>query len=327
MYDDSAATIPDVPREMRLVAVTPVARATSLFAFEPLGGGPLAPAAAGAHLDIHLPDGLVRQYSLVLDPDLSGGGRDGRYVVAVKRDAASRGGSRWLHEHAIPGAVLSIGGPRNHFPLVEDAAHTVLVAGGIGVTPIWSMMRRLEALGRPFEMHYACQAREDVAFAGEVARRPAVRLHVDAERGGRLDVAAVCQGAPADAHLYCCGPAAMLDAFEAATAARARDRVHLESFAARHAAATEGGFDVELAGSGTVLAVLPGQRIIDVLRGAGVDVPTSCEEGVCGSCETRVIAGVPDHRCEVLSAAERAANKTMMICCGGARSGRLVLDL
>jgi ferredoxin-NADP reductase len=259
--------IPDAPRPMRLATVTPVARATSLFAFEAVDGAPLPPATAGAHLDLHLPDELVRQYSLVLEPPAPEGGAPGRYVVAVKRDAASRGGSRWLHEGATPGIVLPVGGPRNHLPLGEDAEHTVLLAGGIGVTPIWSMMRRLEALGRPFEMHYACQAREDVAFAGELAGRPSV--HVDADAGRLLDVAAICRGAPAGAHLYYCGPAPMLDAFEAATAERANDHVHFESFGARQAAAAEGGFEVELAASGATLAVPPGRRLRDPARGGG----------------------------------------------------------
>lgn len=318
---------PLLTQTMRLVDITPVARAVSLFAFEPLDRVPLPPATAGAHVDLHLPLGLIRQYSLVLDPDLPGWAEGCRYMVAAKHDAASRGGSRWLHEQAAPGMLVPVGGPRNHFPLVENAAHTVLIAGGIGITPIWSMVRRLEQLGRPFELHYACQAREDVAFAAAVAARPAISLHVDAEAGRRLDVATICRQAPAEAHLYCCGPAPMLATFEAATATRPLDKVHAESFASRHEAATSGGFEIELATSGAVLPVPAGRRIIDVLREAGVDVQTSCEEGVCGSCETRVISGVPDHRCEVLSAGERLASKTMMVCCGGARSRRLVLDL
>jgi vanillate O-demethylase ferredoxin subunit len=251
---------------------------------------------AGAHVDVHLPGGLVRQYSPVID------GREppGGYVIAVKKAPDSRGGSRALHEDVPIGTELELSVPRNLFPLTEDAAYSVLVAGGIGITPVWSMLHRLQALGRPLEVHYACQTRAGMAFAAELAANPSVRLHIDAEAGTLLDIIAICARAPAVAHLYCCSPLPMLSTFKAATSHLPPHRVHVEYFASAHEAATEGAYEVELARSGMTLRVAEGQRIIDVVRAAGVNVLVSCEQGICGSCETRVISGVPDHRDEVL---------------------------
>lgn len=313
----------DIRLPVRLATITKVAEDISLFGFVPAGGSALPVAEAGAHVDVHLPAGLVRQYSLVID----GRGPPGGYVIAVKKAPDSRGGSRALHEDVAVGTALELSPPRNLFPLVEDAAYSVLVAGGIGITPVWSMLHRLDALGRRFELHYACQTRAGMAFAAELAGHPAVRLHVDAEAGTLLDIAGICARAPDGAHLYCCGPVPMLRAFEAATAHLAPGQVHVEYFTAVQDAATEGGYEVELARSGMVLLVAAGQRIIDVVRAAGVNVLASCEQGICGSCETRVIGGVPDHRDEVLSDQEKAENLTMMICCSGSRGPRLVLDL
>jgi vanillate O-demethylase ferredoxin subunit len=205
----------------------------------------------------------------------------------------------------------------------------VLIAGGIGVTPIVAMAERLAALGRDWSMTYAVRRPDEAAFTERLTRHGArVRLHVDAAHGGRpLDVAALVAAAPADAQLYCCGPAPMLDAFESAAAARPRERVHVERFTAAAAPATAGGFLVELARSGRRVSVSPGQTIVEALRTLGVDVAVSCAQGICGTCETRVLAGVPDHRDSLLSDAERAANDVMMICCSGSRTATLTLDL
>jgi ferredoxin-NADP reductase len=309
-------------REMRLTAMPPVAEGTTLFAFRALDGGELPGIEPGAHIDLHLPTGMVRQYSLVIDDD------DRRkYVVAIKKDRESRGGSRLLHEEIGVGTVLRVGGPRNLFPLVDDASHTVFVAGGIGITPIWSMVRKLEQLGRTYELHYACRPRGEMAFYSSLSARPGVHLHIDEERGGLLDVPSICSNAPADAHLYCCGPGPLLANFEAATSGRPADRIHVEYFGARQKPTVESGFEVELFQSKQVVKVNPGQTILDALRRAGISVAVSCEQGVCGSCETTVIEGVPDHRCEVLSETDRDAGNTMMICCSGAKSSRLVLDI
>lgn len=307
---------------LRVSAIRYAAHETVLLDLERADGEPLPACEPGAHVTLHLPNGLVRQYSLV-----EHGAAPHRYVVGVKRDAASRGGSRYIHDQLRVGTMLPVEPPRNNFPLDEAAPHTVLVAGGIGITPLYCMARRLRALGRPFELHYAVRTRDDVAFARELAGWPELRLHVDAEAGRVLHVAAVVAAAPANAALYCCGPGPMLAAFEAATATLPPAQVHVEYFTPKQAAANSGGFSVELARSGRTIEVKTGTSLLEALRTAGVTVQSSCESGVCGACETKVLEGVPDHRDSILSEAERASNRTMMICCSGARSDRLVLDL
>lgn len=282
---------------------------------------------AGAHVDLRLPGGLVRSYSL-LNP-----GDRARYCIAVNRDAASRGGSRAVHEQLRPGQVIEVSPPRNHFPLAEDAPHSVFIAGGIGITPILAMLRRLVALGRSWTLHAAARTRAHAAF-GDVLRGLAeqgqgrVERVFDQEPGGqRLDIDAIVATLPAGAHVYCCGPSGMLAAFERATAGLPRDRVHLEHFAGSQPAATGGGYTVMLRRSGRSLVVAPGQTLLDGLIAIGVEPPWSCRQGVCGTCETRVLDGVPDHRDLVLGEADRAANDRMMVCCSGAKTPTLVLDL
>jgi len=290
-------------------------------------GGMLPAFTAGAHIDLHLAQGLVRSYSLVNPQD-----ERLRYLIAVQREPESRGGSRQMHQRLHPGDLVTIAPPRNNFPLAEDARHSILIAGGIGITPIWCMAQRLESLRRPFDLYYAVRRRALAAFLEPIeamaARRPGtVHLTFDAEGGAMLDLGRLVAGAAPDVHFYCCGPLAMLDAFEAATAQRDRAVVHTEYFTTREVPATEGGFTVVLARSGRNVPVPPGSTIIDALFKAGVDVPHSCLEGVCGTCETKIISGEPDHRDLVLTDAERAAGKTMMICCSGSKSATLVLDL
>lgn len=306
---------------VRVGAIEPLARGVALFRLAPVEPAGLAPAAAGAHVDVHLPGGLVRQYSLILGMDAA------HYLVAVKKDAAGRGGSRAMHEQVLVGQELVIGTPRNLFPLVEDGSPAVLIAGGIGLTPLWSMALRLESLGQPFELHHACRSRADLVFAAQLLSRTNVHLHFDDEAQGVMDVAAICAAAPAEAHLYCCGPAPMLAAFKAATAGRPRERVHWEDFAGAAAGVPHAGFELHLARSRQVLQVRPGQRMVDALREAGASFTVSCEQGICGACETTVLDGEPEHGCQVLSPDEREAGATMMICCGGSRSQKLVLDL
>lgn len=286
-------------------------------------GAELPAFAAGAHVDLVLPNGLARSYSLANDP-----AERHRYVVGVGLDPASRGGSRWLHRDLRVGEMLLVEGPRNHFPLDESAAHTVLIAGGIGVTPIVAMASRLAALGRSFEVRYAVRERSRAAFAERLAAlAPRFDLHVDAEAGGPLDIAAIVAAAPAEAHFYACGPLPMLAAFEAATAGLPPERVHVEYFKAKpvEAAATS-AFEVEIAGTGRVFHVPADRSIVDVLEEAGVHTSASCHEGICGSCECRVVAGEPDHRDQVLTAAEKAAGKTMMICVSRSKGPRLVIE-
>jgi ferredoxin-NADP reductase len=266
---------------------------------------------------------LMRQYSLTV-PD---GGRQS-YVVGIKRDPASRGGSKYIFDELKVGQRLQISEPRNNFELHERAVHTVLIAGGIGITPISAMVRRLADLARSWELHYSCRSRQDAAFFALLADKPEVRFHFDNENAGRfLDLAQIVKQSPADTHLYCCGPLAMLRVFEDAASSIPPQQVHVEYFTAKSPPSTAGGFVVQLARSGREFAIPAGQSILHVLRDAGLNIPCSCEEGVCGACETKVISGIPDHRDAVLTEAERAANKSMMICSSGSKSDKLVLDL
>jgi tetrachlorobenzoquinone reductase len=294
----------------------------------PPDGGELDPFTAGSHIDLHLPDKMIRSYSLLNDQ------RERlRYVIAVNKDAASRGGSSFLHDHVRVGDILTVSAPKNNFPLREDAESSVLIAGGIGITPLLSMIRRLEALRRRWDLFYAARSRGAAAFLHELGSlRPNVHLNlhvdVDDERSGRMfDLASIVKRASAQAHLYCCGPAPMLEAFETATADRPRDQVHVEYFQAREAPALEGGFEVKLAKSNRTVAVEDGKTILNALLDAGITPNYACSEGICGTCETRVLEGIPDHRDQYLSEEEQASNKTIMICCSGSRSRTLVLDL
>lgn len=309
--------------DVRVVSARNVARDTRLYELARLDGGDLPDAEAGAHIGVHMANGMMRQYSLV-----HAAKSPKTYVVGVKRDVNSRGGSVWMHYQLREGTQVQIDAPRNNFPLAEDAPSSVLFAGGIGITPIWSMLQRQAARGFAWALHYASRTREEAAFAAELQALPAVHLHIDAEQQGQvLDIAAIVAGAPAGAHFYCCGPKPMLAAFEAATADVPAQRVHLEYFSAKQEAASAGGYTVVLARSGRELAVPEGRSILDVLREAGVEVGYSCEQGVCGACETKVIAGTPDHRDSILTTSEREASRSMMICCSGSHSARLELDL
>ncbi len=316
--------------QLRVRAITWEAEGILGFELVPLVAGALLPHFdAGSHIDIHLPgSALVRSYSLLNTP-----GEQQRYCIAVNRDAASRGGSKAMHEAIRPGQVLSVSAPRNNFALNETAAGTVLIAGGIGVTPILSMARRLSVLGKPWRLHYAARTAAQAAFVPELRQLAAdsgaaCEIVFDREPGGRmLDLGAIAASLGAAEHVYCCGPLPMLEAFEKATATLPRERVHVEYFAAKEAAATAGGYVIKLAKAGRQLQVQAGQSILDCLNAAGMDPPYSCREGICGTCEVVVLDGVPDHRDLVLSDAERAANNRIMICCSGAKTASLTLDL
>ena len=204
--------------DARLSKIEDVARDTKLYTFERVDGGKLPPYKPGAHIDLHLPNGLLRQFSLTVpasDPD--------SYTVGVKRDENSRGGSRYMIEQMKVGDQIKISAPRNNFPLVENADHVVLFAGGIGVTPIWCMAQELEAQGRSWKIHYACRSQADMAFMNDLKKLDPnkVHLHFDDEAGGNvMDLTAAIAEAPANAHFYCCGPNPMLKAFEAAGAGK-----------------------------------------------------------------------------------------------------------
>jgi tetrachlorobenzoquinone reductase len=309
--------------EMRVTAIRCAAQDTNLYEFRRPDGAVLPPVQPGGHIDIHLPSGTLRQYSLA-----TADGDPAAYVIGVKRDRFSRGGSSFIHDKLRVGQIVKIGGPRNNFPLTEDAGHTVLIAGGIGITPIWCMVQRLAKLGRAFELHYACRERSEAAFLDELRRLATVTLHFDAESDGRfLDISAIVAAAPLHAHYYCCGPLPMLAGFEAATKHLPPEQVHVEYFTAKQEAAMAGGYVVELQRSGRQFEIVAGKTILQALREAGIEAPYSCEEGICGACEVAVLSGTPDHRDNVLSEAARKAGNAMMICCSGSKSAKLVIDL
>ncbi len=212
--------------EVRLTAIHYAARDTNLFEFRRLDGAPLPPYEPGAHVDVHLPSGHSRSYSLIVarpEPDT--------YTFGIKRDPASRGGSRFMHDELRVGRTIKISAPRNNFPLKEDASHSVLIAGGIGITPIRCMVQRLLERERSFALHYACRSRADAAFLHELQDVAGASFHFDDENEGRfLDVAGIVASAPKEAHLYCCGPTPMLNAFEAATRDWPRAQIHVEYF-------------------------------------------------------------------------------------------------
>jgi ferredoxin-NADP reductase len=309
--------------DVRLSAIREAAYETKLYHFEAVDRAPLPSASAGAHIDLHLANGLIRQYSLVLENRPASD-----YVVAVKLDAAGRGGSAYMHRELRVGTTLKISEPRNNFPLNETAEHSVLIAGGIGITPIFSMIQRLLVLNTSWELYYACRSRADMAFLQALPRVPSVHLHFDDESGGAyLDLKQIVMRAPANAHFYCCGPLPLMAAFETAAATLPAEQKHVEYFTPKEARSLKGGFVVRLAKSGKTLTVCEGQTILDVVTEAGIAVEHSCTEGICGTCETKVLAGIPEHRDSLLSPAERASNNTMMICCSGSKTEELVLDL
>jgi len=308
---------------VRISSVTEPARDIKVYRLESLDGTPLPPAGAGAHIDLFLPNGLVRQYSLILKDF-----ETASFTIAVKRDAASRGGSTYIYDNFRIGDLVKIGPPRNNFPLEENASHSLLIAGGIGITPIFSMVHRLHKLNKSWELHYACRSRLDAAFRDELPAGQPSHVHLDDESAGKfLDLGQIIRSAPPEAHLYCCGPLPMIAAFDEAAAAISDQYKHVEYFTPKEAPSQEGGFIVKLARQGITVSVPPGRTILQALTEAGISASYSCSEGICGACETTVLAGIPDHRDSVLMPDEQATNKVMMICCSGSKTEEIVLDL
>jgi vanillate monooxygenase ferredoxin subunit len=284
---------------------------------------------AGSHVDVQVPGGLTRQYSLCNDPSESH-----RYLIGVLKDPATRGGSRAMHEQVREGDVLSISAPKNHFALAHEARRHLLLAGGIGITPILCMAERLAVMGADFEMHYCTRSRERTAFVHRIARSSfAARVthHFDdGPAAQKLDIAALLAPPQAGAHVYVCGPKGFMDAVLGSARAGGwpEPQLHYEFFsAAPTASASDGSFEVKLASSGRVVLVPKDQTVVQALAAAGVEVMTSCEQGVCGTCITRVLEGEPDHRDVYLTPEEQAANDQFTPCCSRSKSARLVLDL
>ncbi|MBB2999920.1 cytochrome P450/ferredoxin-NADP reductase [Paraburkholderia tropica] len=288
-------------------------------------GGVLPRWAPGAHIDVECGEsGVSRQYSLCGDP-----ADTHAFEIAVLRETDSRGGSAWVHDTLREGMRLKIRGPRNHFRLDEEGRRAIFIAGGIGITPVSAMARRARELGIDYELHYSGRSRANMALVDELTQLHGERLCVHvSEEGTRNDFGAL--RVDALTRVYACGPARMLEALEAASAAWPEDALRVEHFAAsvgKLDPADEHAFEVELKDSGLVLPVAADQTVLDALRRANIDVQSDCEEGLCGSCEVRVLAGEIDHRDVVLTRAERDTQTRMMACCSRAKGQRIVLEL
>jgi ferredoxin-NADP reductase len=299
----------------------------SLTLVDPSGAG-LEPWSPGAHLTIVLPSGLTRQYSLCGRPEDTDS-----YTVAVLREANGRGGSREIHDTGLVGRTLAVRGPRNHFKLV-DADSYILVAGGIGITPLLAMARELETRGAAWRMAYGGRNRASMAFRDDLAVFGDKVAFAAQDEVGLLDLDSIVRQATSGCAIYACGPGAMLTALES-TCREHGVALHIERFAAEESttaaaagpAGTTTAFEIDLQRTGVTRIVPSDRSILDVVREVIPDMPSSCEEGFCGSCETRVLEGIPEHHDSILDEDERAANNTMMICVGRSHSKRLVLDL
>jgi vanillate monooxygenase ferredoxin subunit len=316
---------------LRVERITPVAEDIRTYELVPTKGGTLPPFEAGAHLDVHIPGGFQRQYSLCNDPQ-----ERHRYVIAVQREAQGRGGSRAMHEKVNPGTALTTSAPRNSFPLLY-AQEYVLVAGGIGITPLLSMAHALKRQGARWHLYYCTRSPERTAFRELLASpdfAPHVTLHHDGGDPARgLDMKALLAKKPAGGRLYCCGPAGLMRAVNEAAVHHQwpREKVHFEAFSAEGTSAigdqADTEFQVVVRSTGATYSIPPGESVLNVLRGKGLTIDSICESGTCGTCLTRVVEGTPDHRDSFLSDAERARCREMLICVSRARSPKLVLDL
>ncbi|MGX5098464.1 PDR/VanB family oxidoreductase [Enterobacter cloacae] len=277
----------------------------------------------GAHIDVHLPCGVVRQYSL------TGACGDESYLICVGREAVSRGGSRYVHETLRPGQTLTISTPRNLFPLGQ-AERVLLLAAGIGITPLYAMALQLKAAGTPFTLHYYVRNRESAAFARELSQCGDCILHTTSPRSTLVEHLPAPE---AGLHAWVCGPAGFMEKVRNVAAAKGWDDSHIHSEAFQPAAPVRGGeageiFTVKLASTGERWPVPADKTIAQVLQENGVDVPLSCEMGICGACLTPVIDGVVDHRDSVQSDAEKsAAGQQVALCCSRSHSGELVIAL
>ncbi len=288
---------------------------------------------AGDHIDLQLPNGLTKSYSLMNNPQE----RD-RYVLGVLKDPKSRGGSKWLHEHLKVGMRLEITEPSNNFPLHENFQHTILVAGGIGVTPLLAMAHRLKAMNASFEFIYAAKSKALGPFQDVVTQFGApVHWHFDDEVGSPPHLEQLIHdrlqksGLQGEAcQLYACGPEPMLDAFLKACTHLSLPHANIERFKAPEVQVSselKKAYTLTLKKSNKTIEVTPDMTLLQALRIHHIEVDTSCEEGVCGACETRVLSGEPDHLDYVLSDQEREKNKVMMVCISGCKSDHLELDL
>jgi len=324
----AVAQVPDNKKVLirtRVDAVTEIAEDISCYE---LSADSLPGFSAGSHIDVHIPGGLIRQYSLCNDPR-----ENHRYVIAVLKEKNGRGGSKYMHEHLLAGDGLLVSRPRNHFPLVMGNGRLHFAAGGIGITPIMSMVAECIRRNADFHLHYCVRSRSRAAFLDRL--RPLLEsgratLHVD-EEGARPDFRQTFERPGAGEHIYYCGPPGFMDHLASATRHWPEGSVHFERFTAAAESGTAAkaseneAFEIQIAGSGKRYTVQPDETIVQVLRRHGFQVDVSCEEGYCGTCMTRYVGGRPEHRDSVLDEANR--NTYVMICCARAQESPLVLDI
>jgi phthalate 4,5-dioxygenase reductase component len=309
-----------IPR--RVTRAERVAEDIHLFELRDPAGGELPEFAAGAHVQVRVPNGLIRKYSLCNDP----AERD-RYVIAVKREVPGRGGSESLIRDVAEGAEVPVSAPANNFALAKSPAGYLFVAGGIGITPIMAMIRQVMAAGGRFRLYYCTRTPNATAFRDELSApelRGKVKIHHDGgDLAKALDLWPIVERP--QGHLYCCGPRGLMQSVRDMTGHWSPSAVHFEAFTdAAETKPDDRPFTVRLAKSGGSIAVPVGKTILEALRDHGLDVPSSCESGTCGTCRTRLISGEVDHRDLVLADDERASN--IMVCVSRARAGEIVID-
>ncbi|MEY2802997.1 MAG: phenoxybenzoate dioxygenase subunit beta [Pseudomonadota bacterium] len=314
---------------LTVTARSEVAQGIVEWTLADIEGKPLVGYHAGAHLDVFMAPGLARAYSLTQP---SGGQPTPSYAIAVALAGQSRGGSAHMHQHLQVGSTVEVGVPRNLFAMVDSEAPVLLIAGGIGITPLLAMARERQAQGRGWRLVMAARSRRHAAYVETLQAMPGLlQTHFDDEHGGQpLDVRAIMSGLDPATHVYCCGPKPLMDKVMEVglEVGHPVTHLHFESFGGEAPVPQEGdhAFVVELARSGQTVEVAVGVSILDALEAAGVIVPSVCREGSCGSCECMVIEGEVDHRDQILSEQEQQANKSLMICVSRAKGERLKLD-
>ncbi|MFI9781692.1 PDR/VanB family oxidoreductase [Streptomyces sp. NPDC051956] len=308
---------------VKVRSCTPAADGILAIELEHPEGHRLPPWTPGAHIDLILPNGQTRQYSLCGDRYDAY-----RYRIGVLREPASRGGSEWIHEQLAPGHILGFGGPRNHFPLVPSASY-LFIAGGIGITPLLPMLRQADQLGADWQLLYGGRTLSSMAFRDEL-NRYGDRIHIaPQDEHGLLNLTGFIGRPHTDTQIYGCGPAPLLEALAKACADWPPYTLRTERFSAPDLTTPRqtGPFTVHLNRRGQTLTVRPDESVLDVVRQAGVEMLSSCGQGVCGTCEATVLDGVPDHRDAVLDDTDRASNDCMMLCVSRSCTAQLVLDL
>lgn len=314
---------------MKVIVQSKQIEADDIISLElvPSEGASLPAFEAGAHIDLHLPNGLIRQYSLCNPPS-----ETHRYLIAVLKDPATRGGSEAVHTLVNEGNEIEISAPRNLFPLNREANKTLLFAGGIGVTPILAMAESLHRSGKDFEMHYCARSQNRAAFVERIQSSgfaDKVTFHFD-DQNQVFDVRSALGNPATDTHIYVCGPNGFMKfVIDHATHLNwPAEQVHKEYFAAEAVDKShDGSFEVEIKSTGKIIKISPDQSVLEALEDQDIFLPVSCEEGICGTCVTGVLAGEPEHRDVFLTEAEKAANNQFTPCCSRSKSARLVLNL